>query len=669
MCGFAGFLGGTVSHDNQGQAEKLLRRMTSAIRHRGPDHDGTWHDPIAGVGLAHNRLAIVELSPAGNQPMTSASGRYVLVYNGEVYNHADLRGELEQAGVRIDWRGHSDTETLLAAIEHWGAEQALQRTIGMFAFALWDRRERALILARDRIGEKPLYYGWQGFGSGRTFVFASELKPMLHHPSFLKKIDRDALTQFMRLGYVPGDQSIYVDIHKLQPGCIATLRAGGGLEISTFWSVRDTISGAFSDRYAGTAEDAVESLEQLLLSAVGSQMMADVPLGAFLSGGIDSSTIVAMMQAQSTKPVKTFSIGFHEEGYNEADHALAVAKHLGTDHTELYVTADEAMSVLQDLPAIYDEPFADASQIPTFLVSKLARSKVKVSLSGDAGDELFAGYNRYGLTDRLWSRISVIPRPLRRAAANALTRIAPGTWNNIARAGQMFLPSLGRMPNPGFKIHKGAGVLASRSVAELYEGVTSHWTNPTNLVIGGRETPQNLLEVDRWSVGLSDVERMMAADLVTYLPDDILVKVDRAAMAVSLETRVPFLDHRVVEFAWRLPLNLKLRDGKTKWLLRQVLYRYVPPALVERPKMGFGLPIDKWLRGPLRGWAEELLDERRLREEGFFRPEPIRKMWELHQSGRADVQYHLWDALMFQSWLENQDSTTIASSTRQSLTS
>ena len=654
MCGFAGFLGGAISHDRQGKAEWILQQMTGALHHRGPDHEGTWHDPGAGIAMAHNRLAIVELSPAGDQPMFSASGRYVLVYNGEVYNHSDLRRELQQAGAQNDWRGHSDTETLLAAIEHWGVKSALQRTIGMFAFALWDSHEKALILSRDRIGEKPLYYGWQGSSSDRTYLFASELKPMLQHPSFSKTIDRGALSQFMRLGYVPGDQSIYMGIHKLDPGCIATLRDGAEPEVTNFWSAPDEIAGAVSQRYAGTVEEAVESLEQLLLKAVGSQMMADVPLGAFLSGGIDSSTIVAMMQAQSSRPVKTFSIGFYEEGYNEANHALAVANHLGTDHTELYVTADEAMSVLRDLPTIYDEPFADASQIPTFLVSKLARSKVKVSLSGDAGDELFAGYNRYGLTERLWTRMSVVPRPLRRVAASALTRVAPGTWNNIARAGQMFLPSLGRMPNPGFKIHKGAGVMASRSVAELYHGVTSHWIHPGDIVIGGRNTFPNVLEDDRWPVGLSDVERMMATDLITYLPDDILVKVDRAAMAVSLETRVPFLDHRVVDFAWRLPLSLKLRGGKTKWLLRQVLYRYVPPALVERPKMGFGLPIDEWLRGPLRSWAEELLDERRLRDEGFFRPEPIRKMWELHQSGRADVQYQLWDALMFQSWLEAQ---------------
>jgi asparagine synthase (glutamine-hydrolysing) len=653
MCGFSGFLGGRVSHSS-GEAQRLLRAMARTIHHRGPDSSDVWHDGETGIAFSHNRLAIVELSPAGAQPMHSASGRFVLIYNGEIYNHMDIRAELESAGVAPVWRGHSDTETLLVAFESFGVEETLKRAIGMFAFALWDRSERVLVLGRDRLGEKPLYYGWQGSGTDRTFLFASELKPMLCHPAFAGEIDRQALTSFMRFGYVPAPGSIYRDIHKLAPGSFAVVPAeGDDLREVPYWSAPDEVSNGTAASFAGSETEAVDQLEHLLLDAVGKQMMSDVPLGAFLSGGVDSSTIVALMQAQSARPVKTFSIGFSEEGYDEAQYAKAVAQHVQTDHTELYVSADEAMEVIPELPTIYDEPFADSSQIPTYLVSRLAREHVTVSLSGDAGDELFGGYNRYGLTNRLWSRLSSVPHGLRGAAAKVFTGISPASWDRFAKTGAAVVPALGRLPNPGQKIHKGAAVLASGSAAELYRGMVSHWRDPAEIVIGGSESGNWAWNLPGWPGRLTDVERMMATDLVTYLPDDILVKVDRAAMAVSLESRVPLLDHRVVELAWSMPLSMKIRNGTTKWALREVLYRYVPRALIERPKMGFGLPIDSWLRGPMKAWAEELLDERRLRKEGFFDPAPIRSMWELHQSGKADVQYLLWDALMFQAWLES----------------
>ncbi|MFN3388346.1 MAG: asparagine synthase (glutamine-hydrolyzing) [Allosphingosinicella sp.] len=654
MCGLVGFVGGRWSAGG-GQVPALLRAMAACIHHRGPDHGDVWTDDEHRVALAHARLAIVDLSPAGDQPMRSATGRWVIVYNGEIYNHMDLRRQLAEAGARFEWRGHSDTETLLAAIETWGLEESLKRAIGMFAFALWDRQEKALFLGRDRLGEKPLYYGWQGKGTERTFLFGSELKAMASHPAFEGEIDRDALTLYVRHVYIPGPHSIYRGIAKLEPGCF--LRLGQGESepvVRRFWSAAMVAEAGVADPLRLSPDDAVGELEKLLSDAVGQQMMADVPLGAFLSGGVDSSTVVALMQAQSSRPVKSFSIGFNEEEYNEAKHAKAVAEHLGTDHTEMYVTPREAMDVIPRLPAIYDEPFADSSQIPTFLVSQLARRHVTVSLSGDAGDELFGGYNRYKLTAGMWRRLSKVPRPLRQAAARGLTTLSPGAWNRIAGAADPFLPQSAKMALPGDKIHKGAGVLASRSVAELYHGLVSLWREPDELVIGGTE-PDTLLtgHMPRLE-GLSDVERMMALDMVTYLPDDILAKVDRAAMSVSLETRVPLLDHRVVEFAWRLPMEYKLRDGETKWALRQVLYRHVPRALIERPKMGFGVPVGDWLRGPLRDWAEALLDPRRLAQEGYFHPEPVRRMWQAHLGGQVNEQYRLWIVLMFQAWLESR---------------
>ena len=645
MCGISGYFINNAS-SNREDASAILERMADAIVSRGPDDFGVWHDD-SGIGLAHRRLSILDLSPAGHQPMHSISGRYVIAFNGEIYNHLDLRNAIKQT----NWRGHSDTETLLAAFEEWGIEATLKKAIGMFAIALWDRQTRQLTLARDRLGEKPLYYGWQGSGLRSSFLFGSELKALKAHPTFSAEIDRDALCLLMRHNYIPAPHSIYRGIYKLQPGTFLTVSLERREPVfHTYWSLADVAVSGNRNRFTGSPEQAVDDLDVLLKSAVRQQMVADVPLGAFLSGGIDSSTVVALMQAQSAQPVKTFTIGFNEAGYNEAVHAKAVARHLGTDHTELYVTPQQALDVIPNLPKLYCEPFSDSSQIPTFLVSQLARQNVIVSLSGDAGDELFAGYNRYVLAQNLWGKVSRVPLGMRSLAASGIRGLSPTAWNKCLGPLQSFAPKSLRQANVGDKLHKGAEVLGSHSIDDLYLGLVSHW-EPGNLVISGSEPKTHLRGNSPQLDGLDEVQRMMALDALTYLPDDILCKVDRAAMAVSLESRVPFINHRVVEFAWRIPQSLKMRDGVGKWILRQVLYRYVPKELIERPKMGFGVPIDSWLRGPLKDWAEELLDERRLRSEGYFRPEPIRQKWAEHLSGKRNWQYHLWDVLMFQSWL------------------
>ena len=652
MCGLVGYLGhGHWCRDEV--APEILVRMANTIVTRGPDDCGVWFGE-EGVGLAHRRLSILDLSSAGHQPMASPENRYVIAFNGEVYNHLELRNELERSGYSRAWRGHSDTETLLSGFDIWGIKATLERCIGMFAFAVWDKRERSITLGRDRLGEKPLYYGWQGSGENSCFIFGSELKALKAHPSFDAQVDRSSLALLMRYGYIPAPHSIYQGIYKLPPGCLLTVSLQQCEPLITrYWSFVDVAVSGNDSPLTGSPEELINELDTLLRSAVRQQMVADVPLGAFLSGGIDSSTVVALMQAQSKQPVKTFTIGFNEEGYNEAVHAKAVAQHLGTDHTELYVSPQQALDVIPKLPSLYCEPFADSSQIPTFLVSQLAKQRVTVSLSGDAGDELFSGYNRYVLAQNLWAKISKMPRSVRALAASAIRTLPPSAWNRLLNPAQSIVPQSWRQINLGDKLHKGAGVLAAQAIDEMYLGLVSHW-NPEELVIGGREPPTclngNLLLLP----GLDGVQRMMAMDAMTYLPDDILVKVDRAAMGVSLEGRVPFLDHRVVEFAWRVPQSMKLRGGVGKWILRQVLYRYVPKELVERPKMGFGVPIDSWLRGPLRDWAESLLDESRLRQEGFFKPEPVRRKWAEHLSGQRNWQYHLWDVLMFQAWLEEQ---------------
>jgi asparagine synthase (glutamine-hydrolysing) len=661
MCGLLGFFGGDHTH-LLGNRDVLVR-MADAVAHRGPDDSGYWSDCAHRISLGHRRLSILDRTPAGHQPMHSASNRYVIVFNGEIYNHPLLRQELTAAGWAPSWRGHSDTETLLAGFDAWGIQGTLDRAIGMFAFAVWDKDNATLTLGRDRFGEKPLYYGWQGRGNNAVFLFASELKALRAHPAFENQINRGALSLLLRHNYIPAPYSIYSGVAKLQPASLLTVSlTRREPRLWTYWSSLETAESGVSKPFSGSDDQAVDELETLLKDAVRRQMISDVPLGAFLSGGIDSSTVVALMQAQSSGPVKTFSIGFHENGYNEAEYASGVARYLGTEHTELYVTAEDAMSVIPRLPAVYDEPFSDSSQIPTFLVSQLARQHVSVSLSGDSGDELFCGYGRYRMTANLWSTMALGPLPLRRLAAKGLLSISPHCWNRLAGAVHDLLPRRLRCANTGDKLHKGAAVLGSRSVEELYLRMASHWDDPASVVIGGYEPPTLLTGSCPVGSGWDNIQRMMALDMVTYLPDDILVKVDRAAMSVSLETRVPFLDQRVVEFAWRLPQSMKLRGQTTKWILRQVLYRHVPKALIERPKMGFGVPIDAWLRGPLRDWGESLLDESRLRDEGFFKPALVRRKWEEHVSGRRNWHYHLWDVLMFQLWLRhrNTDSRALA---------
>ncbi len=618
--------------------------MAEAISYRGPDDHGVWVDENSGAALAHRRLSIIDLSPAGHQPMVSASGRMIIAYNGEVFNFKEVRTELESQG--ITFRGHSDTEVILEACEVWGVEEASKRIIGMFAFAIWDRKDRTLSLVRDRLGIKPIYWGlFKG-----AVIFGSELKALREHPLFEAEIDRDALTLFLRHNYIPGPHSIYRGVRKQRPGTIVRFKESGKFTEHAFWTLEAVASDGLKNQRVFTDDQAVGDLEKLLLDAVGRRMVADVPLGAFLSGGIDSSLVVALMQAQSTKAVKTFSIGFAEKDFNEAPYAAAVARHLGTEHTELVVTAQQALDVIPRLPYIYDEPFADSSQIPTFLVSELTRRHVTVSLSGDGGDELFAGYNRYQFSQMVCRQLSPLPPALRKAASKLLRSLTPGQWNALFSP----LPARVRPPQAGDKLHKLAGVLESE-IDQIYLRLLSHWNEPEDIVIGGHE-PSTILR-DKGIKGLvpDPVQRMQYLDTLTYLPDDILVKVDRASMAVSLEARVPLLDHRIVAFAWSLPRRMHQRDGQSKWILRQVLYRHVPKSLIERPKMGFGVPIDSWLRGPLRDWAESLIDESRLRREGFLRPEPIREKWKEHLSGQVNCSYLLWDILMFQAWLDTQN--------------
>jgi len=623
--------------------------MADAIRHRGPDDSGEWGDDQAGIALAHRRLSILDLSPEGHQPMTSPSGRYVIVFNGEVYNFGEIRSRVP--GHR--WRGHSDTEVMLAAIESWGLERAVREFVGMFAFALWDVYERELYLVRDRLGIKPLYYG----RCGQHFLFGSELRALRAHPAFDDEIDRGALSLLMRHNYIPHPYSIYRRIQKLPPGTILRIRtATEQQEPRPFWSAREIAEAGSREEISQDPETAVEMLHELLREAVRLRMIADVPLGAFLSGGIDSSTVVALMQAQSTRPVRTFSIGFAETEYNEAPFAAQVASHLGTEHTELYVTAAEAQAVVPKLPEYFDEPFADSSQIPTFLVSALARQTVTISLSGDGGDELFAGYPRYTLAHQIWQTMNRFPRAARRGAAMALRSLSADAWNSIFKSTASVMPDRIRRRRPGEQMHRLAALLCTSSAEAVYHRLISHW-DPAELVLDGDEPATALTDSARQANVANFTSRMMFLDLVSYLPDDILTKVDRASMAVSLEARVPLLDHRVVEFAWRVPMSLRIRDGKEKWLLRQVLFRYVPPELVERGKMGFGMPVGEWLRGALRDWAEALLERGRLAQQAFFDADVVRSAWQEHLSGKRNRQYELWDVLMFQAWLEHQGVT------------
>ena len=650
MCGLTGFLDkrGAFPADEAGA---LVARMQQTMFLRGPDDGGEWVDPAAGIALGFRRLAIVDLSPAGHQPMASASERYVIAFNGEVYNSERLRKELSEAGLSPAFRGHSDTEVMLACFEAWGVEAAVKKFIGMFAIALWDRQERTLHLIRDRLGVKPLYYGL----FGNTLLFGSELKPFRAHPAFKREVDRDALTLLLRHNYIPAPYSIYKSVRKLLPGTILTILSCDDAEREPvpYWSAKEVAERGVANQFEGGDEEAIEQLDRLLKDAVGLRMVADVPLGVFLSGGIDSSTVVALMQAQSSRPVKTFTIGFHEEGYDEAKQAKEISKILGTEHTELYVTQEEAMNVIPDLPTFFDEPFSDSSQIPTYLVSKLARKSVTVSLSGDGGDELFGGYTRYFQGNSIWNRLKGFPAPMRSVAGSVIGKIPPDAWNAAYRAVGSLLPSKMKQSHPGDKIVKLAEIIPSLSQDEMYLKLVSHWKNPASVVKNGVEPPTVLTDRNQWAQLDDFTQRMMFLDTVSYLPDDILTKVDRASMGVSLEAREPLLDHRLAEFAWHLPMKMKIRDGQGKWALRQALYRYVPKEIMDRPKMGFGIPLGDWLRGDLRDWAEALLDEKRLLSEGFFNPEPIRMKWKQHLSGKMNWQAYLWDILMFQMWLEN----------------
>lgn len=641
MCGITGVW--NLSRDNSpDRLQEMVEKMAFQLRHRGPDDGGSWVDENAGIALGHRRLSILDLSSEGHQPMLSRGDRYVLTFNGEIYNFVTLRKELE--GLGHHFRGRSDTEVMLASFCQWGIEAAVKRFIGMFAFALWDRQERLLYLCRDRMGEKPLYYGWMG----QTFLFGSELKALKIHPDWQGKIDRNALALLLRHNYINAPRSIYQNIYKLPPGTLLCLKQPGERpEPIHYWSLQKVAEYGAENPFSGSKREAIAELDKLLREAIAQQMVADVPLGAFLSGGIDSSTIAALMQVQSSQPVQTFSIGFDEKEYNEAEYAKAIAQHLGTQHTELYVTPKDALAIVPQLPTLYDEPFSDSSQIPTFLVAQLARQQVTVSLSGDAGDELFGGYTRYFLGQHfsqgvLWN----VPTGIKAALAGVLKGRSPQAWDRTLQPFRL------QQRNLGAKLHRVAEVLNLESPEAIYRSFVSHWQQPEEIVIESIE-PITALNDPKYRANLPEfLERAMYLDALTYLPGDILVKVDRAAMGVSLETRIPFLDRRVIEFAWSLPLAWKAPEaGQGKWILRQILAQYVPVELFQRPKMGFGIPLERWLRGELRDWAENLLDEGRLQQEGYFHPQPIRQKWQEHLSGRYDWQYYLWDVLMFQAWL------------------
>ncbi|HEV2616286.1 MAG TPA: asparagine synthase (glutamine-hydrolyzing) [Candidatus Acidoferrales bacterium] len=655
MCGIAGILG----LDGPQPAEALgaaAQAMARTLRHRGPDDDGVWVDSDSGIALAHRRLSILDLSPAGHQPMISESGRYVISYNGEIYNFVDLRRKLEQeTGAMLRLRGGSDTETMLACFERWGIEESLKRWNGMFALAVWDRKDKALFLARDRFGEKPLYYARMR----RSFLFGSELKALRAHPDFCGEIDRDALALYLRYNCIPAPRTIFRGVWKLPPEtwmCV-THEAHENLQAVPYWSLRQTVERSMANPFRGTVEEAAVELEFLLNDAVKIRMLADVPIGVFLSGGIDSSVLAALMQVQSSRPVRSFSIGMSESAYDESRNAREVARHLGTEHCEFRVTPADALATIPRLASVYDEPFADSSQIPTLLLAELTRRFVTVGLSGDGGDEMFGGYNRHIWSGRLAAAIRVTPGFSRRLTGAAICRISTRSWDRCFDRLRPVVPRRLRHRTPGSKLHKFADVLAAADPASAYQRLVSHWRIPSKVVLGAREFSRDLPESPE---GMNYAETMMFYDAETYLPDDILVKVDRATMAASLEARAPYLDPRVVEFAWRLGFATKVRGGEGKIPLRRILYRHVPRALVDRPKFGFGIPLDSWLRGPLREWAEALLDATRLRNEGYFEPHPIRRMWSEHLAGHGAWQHHLWDILMFEQWLENNGRAAVS---------
>lgn len=630
MCGFCGFYMFAVKNTFSRADNFTLKSMSLLLTSRGPDDLGVWHDENVRVGLAHTRLSIVDLSASGSQPMVSACGRFVIAFNGEIYNHLQLREQLESLSFAPAWRGQSDTETLLACFSAWGVGPTLQAAVGMFALALWDRKEQQLTLARDRMGEKPLYWGW----CDNTLLFGSELKALKAHPDFNAEVDRGALTLLLRHNYIPSPYTIYRGIEKLPAGHFVQIKQNqsrADVQPKAYWRLNQAIESGLAEPFSGTSEQATDLLEQTISRAVSGQMLADVPLGAFLSGGVDSSTVVALMQAQAEQPVRTFAIGFDEPGFNEAEYAKEVAGHLGTDHTELYVSARDVLDIVPRLPEVYCEPFGDSSQLPTFLVSRMAKEYVTVALSGDGGDELFGGYNPYQFAPRVWNKLKTLPLPLRQIACQLLS---------------------GRPLSD--KLAKLLSLFPAKDREQFYFILMSHWENPEQLIVGGQTLPTLINGSDSWPKTDSFEHWMMAIDAGQYMPDDILVKVDRAAMANSLETRVPLLDHRVVELAWKMPLHMKIRGGTGKWILREVLYRHVPREMIERPKKGFTVPLGQWLRGPLRDWAETLLGQSRLAQEGYFVPSVVRRVWAEHLRGRRDHARKLWSILMFQAWLEKQ---------------
>jgi len=637
MCGFTG----VYSENKDNINPRVLSIMSKKIAHRGPDDSGIWIDDSGSVGLAHQRLAVIDLTSAGHQPMYSPSNRFTMVFNGEIYNHQELRKQLDY----IDWNGKSDTETLLVCIESWGLDKTLKKINGMFAFALWDSKKRSIHLARDRMGEKPLYYGWQGDG----FLFGSELKALKAHPSFQEHIDKESLNLYFRYNYIPSPYSIYKNIYKLSPGSVLTLHQGEKkYKVRKYWSILNTAIQSISNLLTNTEDELVGELDNLIRKSIKQKMLADVHLGAFLSGGIDSSVVVSIMQSLSSKPIKTFTIGFEDEAFDEAKDARLIAKYLGTDHHELYVTPQDVIDVISLLPHLYDEPFSDASQIPTYLVSKLAREKVTVSLSGDGGDELFCGYNRYHITEKLWGKMSTLPLFVRKFMSFFLLLIPIKFWNRIGN-----LASLSnKYNNIGVKMHKGAGVLSSKTLFELYDSLLSNWKASDDLVLDADIMPYPELSSPADLVHLSNVEKMMLWDMQSYLPNDILVKLDRASMGVSLEGRVPFLDHNLIEFSWKIPEEYKYKKGKGKWILRQVLYKYLPKEIVDRPKSGFTLPLADLLRADLKVWAEKLINTERLKSEGILDAEVVMRKWDEHQSMKSDWSNQLWSVLMFQLWLE-----------------
>ncbi|MBX2824019.1 MAG: asparagine synthase (glutamine-hydrolyzing) [Gammaproteobacteria bacterium] len=642
MCGINGLL------DFRGQStqttlEHQAETMAAAMEHRGPDSAGVWADAECGIALGHRRLAIIDLSANGHQPMHSTCERYVISYNGEVYNFAELRDEL--AGAGHAFRGGSDTEVILAAIAEWGLAAAVGRFVGMFAIALWDRQDQRLSLVRDRVGIKPIYYG----RAGDVFLFGSEMDALATHPDFTRDINRDAVALYLARNYVPSPMSIYQGMHKLPPGTILHVSANDQQpRLEPFWSLQDIANSGIATPFSGTETEAVDELEKILLLAVKQRMVADVPLGVFLSGGIDSSVVTALMQAQHDRPVKSYAIGYHEADYNEAPYAEAVAQHLGTDHTTFMVSANDAMDVIPMLGSMFDEPFADSSQIPTYIVCKLARQETTVVLSGDGGDEVFGGYTRHLWSEKIARLSARLPGWSKGAIAGSITRLNPAQWDQILR----FLPRSLQQSKPGSKLHRIAGLLDAQDAGEVYQRLMNHWQEPHTLVRGSEPQSTIFDQQQYWPTGADATSLLMYLDGMTYLPDNCLSKTDRASMAVSLEARVPLLDHRVIDFAWQLPLEYKINGGVGKQALRKVLYKHVPQNLFERPKMGFGVPVRDWLRGPLRDWADDLLNADRLRQQGYLNPEPIQEKWQQHRSGKRDWYNQIWSVLMFQAWLD-----------------